>query len=57
MSDIPEPPPALSVLSPALPEIPDRLLRSRWLASPGGLFALSVSTTLTKLIGISDAVE
>jgi hypothetical protein len=57
MSHVPEPPPALSGLGPALPGIPDRLLRSRWLASPGGRFSPVSTTISTKLIGISDAVE
>jgi hypothetical protein len=43
MSDTPETVSPSFTLRPQLPEIPDRLLRSRWLASTGDHFAWAIT--------------
>lgn len=60
MSASPEPSSALSALSPMLPEIPNRLLRSRRLASTDDPFiaTLTIPTSLTAFpAGIAGSVE
>ena len=58
MSTMPEPPRALPA-GPALPEIPDRLLRSRWLASTGDQFAIAYTSVPTScnFIGIPETFD
>jgi hypothetical protein len=47
MSHSPEPPSALSALSPTLPGVPDRLLRSRWLSYAGDYYNMTCSATFS----------